>query len=1092
MLQNPLSVTGKKFLVSIFTGLCLLTNINLCLASDMDFVLSVNAVDETCLGNGSIQMSVSNTTPGSTIIYDLYLLPDTVNAIAQTTSNEFSSLLSGNYRVVATEIIGTSETTQFQDVTINDLIEQLDYTISHSTASDCESTGSLTINIISGNPVTYEIASGPVTSGPQTSNVFNDLPSGTYVIRVYDNCNDAVTKTYTLVLSANDLSISESALPTIYDSCDSVTITNSVSSNNGNDIIYPLEVTYTVFPPDSSPEITFNQSIPSEEPLSFVLNQNIPLFGNDIFNVTVSILDQCGNVFESETEIDPNPKIILNDVEGYCGKFLQVVFNGYYPPFTINFTDYPADFDPSAYNLDYPGPFETAITYFGDDENPLPEGLYSIELVDACGRTASDDVELVNEPVEPNLASINNGCDTTTGQFTINIPDRVIISAEITQAPLEFPELVPFDISAFIVENNDDTVTVTGLPVGDYIVHLIDECGDEYIVEISVPEAILQDLFAFSRPDCNAQTGSLSIFSPNAKLETVLVTSGPSSYSGAYPVDVSASINSNGGLYLYELPEGNYFFETVDICGNLITNLITILAYQPTPFAYNLTRNCGSFNIEVFDNDQTVTGQTYWFQKYYPASDSWGHPDTGSLYTEGNLPNSTNSIQLFNETPVLNIFLTGEFRIVKAFQSFNDSGNFCLDIFEPFTISSNLIISGIYNLDCDNTGINDIVINAVGVEPFNFTIISPFNFDNGNSNVFSNLPDGIYEVRVEDACGNIENITLNTENLLPLARAYEPDDMLVCSDDGNSSSVFDLSSQNTQILGSQNPDDYIITYYTSQADANSGSNPINSMAYSNSSNPQTIFARVEHETIDLCFSTTSFQLQIGNFPDVSDSLEAFMCDGETTILTAPPGYLYEWSTGETTQSIIIDSGGSYSVTVKNEYGNFSCDAVQTFTVTSSSIATINDITVTDWTADENTITINASGLGHYVYSLDGINYQEEPVFGNLTPGEYTVYVMDAWGCGIVSDVVAILNYPKFFTPNGDNYHDTWHIYYADYEPELEVNIFDRYGKFIKNLHANDYGWDGTYDGYNLPTSDYWFVVTRADGKIYKGHFTLKR
>ena len=136
--------------------------------------------------------------------------------------------------------------------------------------------------------------------------------------------------------------------------------------------------------------------------------------------------------------------------------------------------------------------------------------------------------------------------------------------------------------------------------------------------------------------------------------------------------------------------------------------------------------------------------------------------------------------------------------------------------------------------------------------------------------------------------------------------------------------------------------------------------------------------------------------------------------------------------------------------------------------------------------------MSASGPGNYVYSLDGVHYQEEPVFTNLTPGEYTVYVMDVYGCGIVTETVAILNYPKFFTPNGDNFNDTWHINNAGYEPELEVTIFDRYGKFIKNLHANDYGWDGTYNGYNLPTSDYWFVATRADGRVYKGHFTLKR
>jgi gliding motility-associated-like protein len=30
------------------------------------------------------------------------------------------------------------------------------------------------------------------------------------------------------------------------------------------------------------------------------------------------------------------------------------------------------------------------------------------------------------------------------------------------------------------------------------------------------------------------------------------------------------------------------------------------------------------------------------------------------------------------------------------------------------------------------------------------------------------------------------------------------------------------------------------------------------------------------------------------------------------------------------------------------------------------------------------------------------------------------------------------------------------------------------------------------NGHELPSDDYWFVFTRADGKEYKGHFTLKK
>ena len=54
-----------------------------------------------------------------------------------------------------------------------------------------------------------------------------------------------------------------------------------------------------------------------------------------------------------------------------------------------------------------------------------------------------------------------------------------------------------------------------------------------------------------------------------------------------------------------------------------------------------------------------------------------------------------------------------------------------------------------------------------------------------------------------------------------------------------------------------------------------------------------------------------------------------------------------------------------------------------------------------------------------------------------------------------------------------------------------MKIFDRYGKFIKELFENA-SWDGMLNGHELPATDYWFLITRASGKEYRGHFSLKR
>lgn len=115
----------------------------------------------------------------------------------------------------------------------------------------------------------------------------------------------------------------------------------------------------------------------------------------------------------------------------------------------------------------------------------------------------------------------------------------------------------------------------------------------------------------------------------------------------------------------------------------------------------------------------------------------------------------------------------------------------------------------------------------------------------------------------------------------------------------------------------------------------------------------------------------------------------------------------------------------------------------------SNVAKITNIETQDWTDNENIITVNTSSnsYGNYEFSIDGINYQDSNIFSGLISGAYTVYVRDKNECGIAKDEIFLLMYPKFFTPNGDGYNDTWAIKYSHIEPNLKVDIFDRYGNF---------------------------------------------
>jgi gliding motility-associated-like protein len=254
----------------------------------------------------------------------------------------------------------------------------------------------------------------------------------------------------------------------------------------------------------------------------------------------------------------------------------------------------------------------------------------------------------------------------------------------------------------------------------------------------------------------------------------------------------------------------------------------------------------------------------------------------------------------------------------------------------------------------------------------------------------------------------------------------------------------------------------------------------------------TIYVRVDSD--DKCFQVVMLSLTLTAVPVIAVADKLTLCENTTITVSAGQGFdSYKWSTGATSSSIFINQPGIYWIRVTKQMGDVICTTTKSFLVTLSNVATIGTIEVADWTENSNTLNVvlDAASIGNYEYSIDGATYQDSNVFEGLTPGIYTVYVKDKNGCGIADTEAYILNYPKFFTPNGDGYNDSWHVQFASAEPGIITTIFDRYGKVITQLAYNG-AWDGTYNGQRLPSTDYWFVVQRSNGKEYKGHFSMLR
>jgi gliding motility-associated-like protein len=176
----------------------------------------------------------------------------------------------------------------------------------------------------------------------------------------------------------------------------------------------------------------------------------------------------------------------------------------------------------------------------------------------------------------------------------------------------------------------------------------------------------------------------------------------------------------------------------------------------------------------------------------------------------------------------------------------------------------------------------------------------------------------------------------------------------------------------------------------------------------------------------------------------------------------------------------------------------------TVTIVESNPA-VADFTVSSAFENNTFITITITGgIGDYVYQLeypDGNvgNFQTSNVFSNLATGEYYVTIFDTFGDCYPTRVgpIYIINYPKFFTPNGDGFNDNWNIWDLRYQSDAIISIFDRYGKFLKQISPASSGWDGTYNGKQLPSTDYWFTVdylpqNSQTRQLFKAHFSMKR
>ncbi len=135
--------------------------------------------------------------------------------------------------------------------------------------------------------------------------------------------------------------------------------------------------------------------------------------------------------------------------------------------------------------------------------------------------------------------------------------------------------------------------------------------------------------------------------------------------------------------------------------------------------------------------------------------------------------------------------------------------------------------------------------------------------------------------------------------------------------------------------------------------------------------------------------------------------------------------------------------------------------------------------------DDGQILLNISG-GNQPYAILWSNFYTGTRRINLPLGDYSVAVTDSSSCRLISTITLDMGHgsfviPNAFTPNDDGYNDLWKIDALQDNPDVIVQIFDRFGKLVfESARGYPDPWDGKYNGDYVSMGTYYFLIKLDD------------
>lgn len=1058
----------------------------------------------------------------------------------------FENLSPGDYDVTVQDAGGCISGTI--TVTIDDAPQApdaADFTVSQP---DCDMpTGTIQITSPLGNGFQYSINGTDYTYAI----IFNNLLPDSYPLTVQDS-DGCISDVVTVVINPAPDAPAIPEISVVQPDCNTATGSLEVTSPIGTSFTYSIDgdnyqasPLFDELPPDSYTITVHNAqgciAVSSAETI------NSPPTAPDIPEVTVTQPDcdtstgiieitsplSNGNTYSiNEQDYQASPifnnlipddyMITVQNAEGCISESVQVTINtAPLQPGTPQFNVSQPNCITITGTIEVTSPTGTGLLYSIDGNNyqatPIFNGLdpdtYTITVQNADGCISSLVVQEINAvpnaPEDAVVSTTQPDCNTATGSIEITSPITggltYSIDGENYQASTIFNGL-PSDVYSVTVQGapgcisqavqvtinnapatpnspqitavqpacttNAGSITVTS-PIGNGLLYSIDGINyqpentfnnllpDSYTVTVqnqagcisapivqvinTIPNAPAAPTLNVSQPDCTTATGSITVTAPTGQGITYSIN----------------GVDYENSPVFDDLSPGNYTITVQNAQGCISPASQATINQAPaipnTPQVTAVQPDCNTITGTITITAPTGNGLLYSIDGVNYQQGTVFNDVTAETYTvtvqNAQGCTSPGTEQVINNAPAIPDVPT-----VSVLQPDCDTATGTIEITSP---AGNGFI---YSID-----------NGVTYQP---------------ETVFENIPPGSYTITLQNNSG-CTNESLPIVIDAPPAPAPNP---------GMITGIAELCvNGSSQFINNEPGGTWSVSNSTIAEISDSGI--LTAIASG--------IVTVRYTVGSICTAFTEISVTINPLPAPAMGAIYYICrDAETGDVSSVTldsgisnqGHSFTWSKNGTllpdagTNSITVNEPGEYSVVVTNTATGCIGSASGTVIVSSPALATAE--VRYDFNYNQTIVVTVTGGSGDYEYSLTGGPFQDIPYFTGIYEGEYTITVRDKNGCGVTELTVFALNYPRFFTPNGDGENDTWNISGLRNQPDSFIYIFDRYGKLIATIRPSGLGWDGTYNGERLPATDYWFKVLYRSSvgtdKEFNAHFSLLR